>query len=812
MCANKDIILKNKSELLSPAGSLDSAYAAFHYGADAVYFGLKSFSARAEAENLSENQAEEIISYAHSLSKPKKVYLALNTLVFDSELDQLIETLAWCHSTQIDAVIVQDIGVARMLRDYFPTLTLHASTQLAVHNLEGVLACTKLGFSRVTLARELSIHEIKEILQHCDTEIECFIHGSLCYSYSGLCLFSSHCYSRSANRGNCAYPCREVFRKNVDDEYKRYFSMKDLALEKLACSLQEIGVHSLKIEGRMKSPLFTAAATDYYRSVLNGCKDIKLLNEKLENLRTVYARPYTKLYFQGEIPTDVTNQHSSGHLGLLVGNLQTITIHKNNKSIVFRTKRELELHDGLQIFLPESNRVFGFSVTEIQICRGQRKILSFQARCNDIVQVPLPKEAPHIPLNAEIYCASSQKVKQMFKFFKPKAGEFKIRCAIAIEIYVKNQSIHIKADVINNTYSSRIGHTVPIELQSEKTKGQGSKNLILAFNKLGDTEFTLNKLSIENPDSLFISPSLANTLRRETCTALSNKLKEAASERLGMIKSEILRPSVISSLSFPTTRSWIIRIEYLSYLAALKNDHLDQILEVLIDLETLKEDEIKAIPFIAKELPCKLRVILPTILRSSDRATLTNKVKFLISKGVTNYLANNIYSTELLKQTNTVEKQLDIAADSSLYSLNSQTVLSLLKQNYTYITTSTESNINSLATMIQTYPSQILCLLYQHTSLFISATCINKHYKCKSNCENCDITFLQELSSAKNNKYFSKQQNGRTIVFAKSPFDITSELHTLEELGATMFRLDFINKEWTAEEIKTVIEKVLCKA
>lgn len=206
--------MKRKSsitELLAPAGERSSAYAAFAFGADAIYTGLSRFSARAEAVNLTPGELEEITTHAHSLPRPRRVYVTLNTLLRESELPDLIRSLGLCEECGVDAIIVQDLGVAHLARKHFPSLRLHASTQLAIHNLEGVRAAARLGFRRVTLARELTLDEIKSIAQQAPVQVEAFLHGALCYSYSGLCLYSSLLRGRSGNRGACAYPCRDSF-------------------------------------------------------------------------------------------------------------------------------------------------------------------------------------------------------------------------------------------------------------------------------------------------------------------------------------------------------------------------------------------------------------------------------------------------------------------------------------------------------------------------------------------------------------------------------------------------------------------------
>ena len=213
-----------KQELLAPAGDIEAAYAALFYGADALYLGLRQFSARASATNFSPDELCQITGYAHALGR--KIYVTVNTLVQQEQLKDLTQTLDACLNAGVDGLIVQDLGVAKIVRDCYPELELHASTQMAVHNKEGALFLKKMGFKRVVLARELTLNEIKQITAIPDLETEAFIHGALCYAYSGLCLFSSMETSMSANRGKCLYPCRGCFAGDLGN--KHLFSMKDI--------------------------------------------------------------------------------------------------------------------------------------------------------------------------------------------------------------------------------------------------------------------------------------------------------------------------------------------------------------------------------------------------------------------------------------------------------------------------------------------------------------------------------------------------------------------------------------------------------
>ena len=266
-------------ELLAPAGSMESITAAVQNGADAVYFGYGDFNARRNAKNFSAEEAAAAVSYCHL--RGCKVHLTLNTLLTDRELAGAAEVAAHASAIGVDAVIVQDLGVMRMLRQTVPDLPIHASTQLTIHSLDGVKRCADLGASRVVLSRELSRDQIEYICQRSPIEIEVFGHGALCMCYSGQCFFSSVIGGRSGNRGLCAQPCRLKYGwGNRADSYP--LSLKDASLAGYLKELQDMGVACLKLEGRMKRPEYVAIVTGVYSRALR--EDRAPTPEELEQL------------------------------------------------------------------------------------------------------------------------------------------------------------------------------------------------------------------------------------------------------------------------------------------------------------------------------------------------------------------------------------------------------------------------------------------------------------------------------------------------------------------------------------------------
>lgn len=279
-----------KPEILAPAGGMEQLTAAVRCGADAVYLGTKNFNARNSAANFDSQALAEAVKYCHA--RNVRVYVTMNTLVTDKEISEVINEIKMIAQSGADAVIIQDLAVAALWKKYCPSMKLHASTQMTIHNVAGAKQAEKLGFERIVLARELTLSEIKKIAESTKAEIEVFVHGALCMSVSGTCLLSSMIGSRSGNRGRCAQPCRLNFKCN-DREYA--LSLKDLSLIDKVNDLAGAGVTSLKIEGRMKRPEYVAAAVT---AVKNSVEN-KPYDE--ETLKAVFSRSgFTKGYFEGQ--------------------------------------------------------------------------------------------------------------------------------------------------------------------------------------------------------------------------------------------------------------------------------------------------------------------------------------------------------------------------------------------------------------------------------------------------------------------------------------------------------------------------------
>lgn len=380
-------------ELLAPAGSREAFIAAIENGANAVYLAGQHFGARAYAANFDEATLREAIRFAHL--REVAVHVTVNTIVADEELRALAAYLRFLYEAGADAILVQDLGAARLARQVVPDLPLHASTQMTVHNLAGVEALERLGFSRVVLARELSLEEIRHICRHSRAEIEVFAHGALCVCYSGQCLMSSLIGGRSGNRGRCAQPCRLPY--TLVDENGRdvlgqaagqfLLSPRDLNTVDLLPDLIEAGVASLKIEGRMKRPEYVAVVTKVYRRAMDAAieKDAPGApgEEDRRALAQIFNRDFTTAYLMQPPGRAMMSDHKPNNRGLLVG--RVVSYDKEKQRVTVKLAEELHRGDEIDFWVKVGGRA-AVAVTEIEDEKGRSLPVG---RKGETVRLPL---------------------------------------------------------------------------------------------------------------------------------------------------------------------------------------------------------------------------------------------------------------------------------------------------------------------------------------------------------------------------------------------------------------------------------------
>lgn len=716
-----------KHELLAPAGSLEAGYAALHYGADAVYLGLTKFSARAGAENFTPEELDEFTAYAHTLGR--KVFVALNTVLTEAEARELPEIFAVLRRTRVDALIVQDLGVFYLAKKMLPGVELHASTQMAVHNAEGAKFLQRLGFKRVVLARELSLREIQAVAEAApDLDLEVFVHGALCYSYSGQCLFSALEYGKSANRGRCVYPCRAEFAVEEEDDNgqaredwrglaggcgglrSHLFSMKDLALEEAVLKIPAL---SLKIEGRKKSPLYVAAVTNYYRHLLDGRKkDLK----EAEDIRQIFSRPWCRFHFNGK-DKNVVDAHFVGHRGLLIGKVE----RAGRNRLGFKTSHAVARYDGVQIDAAGDEKPFGFGARALFV-NGKPAI---EAAAGQYVELELPEEHPYLAVGAPVYLASSSAVKGKYAYQKPKPGAYRNRAELAVRVEIgadEVRAVCCGADGCAGTNAERFAGVAAVmrgDFPPAKDTAKVEAAVREAFAKTGGTAFTVAALDIVNPEARFVPVSVLNELRRG--------LLEKAAEAAKMAEAEAVVQMAESRQAVKTGGAEAVNeCENIEFdaggncLAACATERQVKKLRLFrIGLETAEAD------WQACDM-AETWFALPQICRNTGR--LAAVLQRLYEAGARKFVAENYYAFEMLRPYEGVQ----IGAGSFIYVMNHYATAALRDIGAAWATLALESPAENMAETAAKALVPTVQAVFAYPPLFTSAVCIRPNA-----CKNC---------------------------------------------------------------------------
>lgn len=733
-----------KHELLAPAGSLEAGYAALHYGADAVYLGLTKFSARAGAENFTPEELDEFTAYAHTLGR--KVFVALNTVLTEAEARELPEIFAVLRRTRVDALIVQDLGVFYLAKKMLPGVELHASTQMAVHNAEGAKFLQRLGFKRVVLARELSLREIQAVAEAApDLDLEVFVHGALCYSYSGQCLFSALEYGKSANRGRCVYPCRAEFAVEEEDDNRgaredwyglagncdagragqhglaggcgglrsHLFSMKDLALEEAVLKIPAL---SLKIEGRKKSPLYVAAVTNYYRHILDGRKkDLK----EAEDIRQIFSRPWCRFHFNGK-DKNVVDAHFVGHRGLLIGKVGRV----GRNRLGFKTSHAVARYDGVQIDAAGDEKPFGFGVKALFV-NGKPAI---EAAAGQYVELELPEEHPYLAAGAPVYLASSSAVKGKYAYQKPKPGAYRNRAELAVRVEIGADEVravccgadgcagtaeHI-ADGCAGTNAERFAGVAAVmrgDFPPAKDTAKVEAAVREAFAKTGGTAFTVAALDIANSEARFVPVSVLNELRR----GLLDKAAAAAklAEEEAAVQMAESRQAVRTGGAEAVNECENIEPDAGgNCLVTCATERLVKKLRLFrIGLETAETD------WQACDM-AETWFVLPQICRNTGR--LAAVVQSLYDAGARKFVAENYYAFEMLRQYEGVQ----IGAGSFIYVMNHYATAALRDIGAAWAKLALESPAENMAETAAKALVPTVQAVFAYPPLFTSAVCI----------------------------------------------------------------------------------------
>lgn len=503
------VIFMKKIEILSPAGSMESLVAAVMAGCDAVYLGGTFFGARAFANNFDNDNLIKAINYCHLYGV--KVYVTTNILIYDNEVQRFLEYVEFLHKNNVDALIIQDLGMLDLVHKTFPNLELHASTQMHVHNLDGVKVAKKLGVKRCVLARETPIEVIKEIKNNVEMDLEIFAHGALCVSYSGECLFSSLIGHRSGNRGSCVGSCRLPYNivdkdENILNNGEYPLSMKDLNTLEYVGQLIDAGVTSLKIEGRMKSPEYVYTVTKLYRMAVDSYyKDHKVFidNNELNNLKKIFNREFTKGYLFNEDMKNIINTYRPNHLGIKIGKV----IDYKNNFVTIKLFDKVSIKDGIRIV---SNEDYGLELNEFYI----NKKLVKTANKGDIISFKVNKQ---ININSDVLLTKSNElVEQITNTINLKQRKVPVTFNIKIK---ENNKLFLEVIDDKENKLSIEGPVIEKSINNPTTK----EDIINKISKLGDTVYKVENINLDIDNGIFVPMKIFNELRHNLLEELNNK-------------------------------------------------------------------------------------------------------------------------------------------------------------------------------------------------------------------------------------------------------------------------------------------------
>ncbi|WP_440952689.1 DUF3656 domain-containing U32 family peptidase [Methanococcoides sp. FTZ1] len=522
------MILKNEEkvcvfppEVLAPAGDIDALIGAIKGGADAVYFGVTDLNARKGAKNFSMGDLEDAIDMLHSHGV--KAFLALNIPIKQKELQHALDVVDKAYSFGVDAIILQDLGLLRILHETYADLALHASTQMTVHSIKGVDFVASEGAVRVIVSRELTVKEITDIVDSSDTEIEIFVHGALCYSYSGKCLFSSFMSDRSANRGACSQPCRRPYDfvvngRNVNVKGMGKFPISCAEL----CTLSELeaivgtGIRSLKIEGRMKKPEYvTESASVYKRAVGAVCNKEKLDEVEVMELETdlakLFYRGFTKGFVLGE--RDVVHSKYSSSYGVFLGKIRDISTYRYTTSITLTLKEDIQVKDGVGIHTKVG--VLGSAINKLLDTDG--KEIKTAKKGDRVILEISSKTGKAVARGNEVYLTTDQRLLETLQRTKEQGLPVDIEVAAEVgqKLKVRMSSGDISVEVIDD-----------FEVQEAKKAPTPKEQIVSAMEKLGDTSFTASSVDVKVAGNIFIPIGVLTGARREAAEKLLERLLE----------------------------------------------------------------------------------------------------------------------------------------------------------------------------------------------------------------------------------------------------------------------------------------------
>lgn len=793
-----------RCELLAPAGSYETMLVAFNAGADAVYVGGRKFGARAFAGNFNEEELVRAINYAHMFDK--KLYLTVNTLIKEEEFSQLYDYIKPYYEAGLDAVIVQDIGVLKFIAGNFTDLPIHCSTQMTITGEEfGKVLAENKSVTRIVTPRELNLAEIKKMYTVTGLEIESFVHGALCYCYSGQCLLSSIIGARSGNRGRCAQPCRLTFsnaEQKVDN--KHLLSPKDLCTLEILPEIIEAGVYSLKIEGRMKKPEYVASVVAIYRKYIdrylkNGKKNYKAAQEDIDTLKDIYNRGgFTDGFYKRQNGSEMMTINRPNHCGVKVGNVLDI----NQNIIKIQTVRDIKKGDILEI---DSDTEF---------------FAPYDIRKGDIFDYKFKQKIRFGNVKEVIRTRNEALINTLLNNYmydeKGKIRLLKRRVNIDIAI-LKDKNI--EAAMWDNSFSVTANGNVPLEA---KNKPITKDFVVKQLGKLGETCFAADSINVQLDEGLFVTVSELNEIRRSLVELLTKEIKETyrryVDNRVNKDNGLNIADSLNKDNSLNTNTAYkTIEKSYSDFsnnITVLVSDmkQFEKVISIYrgnriyLEYAQFSLEEIASAVKMGNEKNVEVFISLPYILRANAKAMLEKEIDTLREIEPSGYLFRNLESFFYLKNKGINIKK--VIFDSNIYAFNNETIKYYKSIGADIITASYETNGNEFKLLDRSFME---INVYGYFPVMLTAGCVRKTMnKCLKTLlsadEACklkskDTTIVDRKSSS-----FTVRTVCRycyNIIYNSVPIGLFQNIDELEALGFCGYRISFTTE--SPEEIENIL-------
>ncbi|WP_292467910.1 U32 family peptidase [Methanolobus sp.] len=771
-------------ELLAPAGNMESLIAAVENGADAVYLGIKDFSARAYAGNFTIEEFREALDFAHL--RGVKVYVTMNTLIKDSEMKMALELMYTLDELGADAIIVQDMGLLTLARKMVPTLPVHASTQMTINNTEGVLFLKEMDVKRIVLARELSRDKITEIKNQTGVEIEAFVHGALCICYSGQCLMSSMIGGRSGNRGHCAQPCRKQYRllkdgMEVKTEGSYLLSPKDLNTSAILPDLIKSGIDSLKIEGRMKRPEYVAGVVNIYRRLIDRFAEDSdnyfVTEEENAQLEQLFNREFTTGYFKSDPASELMSRERPHNQGIIVGKVSGY--NQNRSSLLIELSGELEIGDGIGF---EGYRESGTVIRGMHINNMPVK----NAGNGDIISTNFEEVLKEGTIVYRTLDDSLMKTLQS-SFTSPSPIR-KIPVSINLKAHIGQKMELSFTDNENNVSTITSDYVVERSQKRPTTAEDVEKQL----SKTGNTVFQPLDISIDIPDDAFIPIKELNNARTEAISELeikrSEKWRRPAHVRHA-IQDIIPEEHEKKQVNSEKRALLSVSVNNPEVLMAAINGGAD-LLYLDSDRIGLQDAGWKSAIAIASEKSIPIYLHTPVIVSDSEMEKLKETIKLAKENGFEGIIAANAGVFKIAIES----LEMKVVTDSSMNVFNRQTLEFLTGKGAHTLTLSAEMNLGQILE-IASYAN---CEYIVHGNIQImeSEHCLiggllgqqeDTGFNCGAHCKNSSFEIVDEKGFE-----FPVQtdSNCRTHIFNSRELCLLEEIPQLIKAGLSSLRID----------------------